>query len=269
MSQPPSSEGTYEAHRPPTNERFVDIHCHCLSGMDDGPQTMQASLALCQSLVEDGVDTVIATPHQLGRYAGTNHSSAVRDAVSGLQTQLHERNIPLRVLPGGDVRLEIDIPRFLDSDVILTLADGGKYLLLELPHDVIVDFSLMIRSLSGSGRQVILSHPERNDVLCRQPELADGWVRLGMAVQVTAGALLGECGRRSQDAAWRWVDGGGHVLVASDAHDAHRRPPRMRAAYDAIRSRNGDAAARGACIENPSRVAAGNELTILPRCPSS
>ena len=47
--------------------RSVDVHCHCLPGLDDGPQTLADAISLCRQIVEDGITTVIATPHQLGR----------------------------------------------------------------------------------------------------------------------------------------------------------------------------------------------------------
>ena len=40
----------------------MDVHCHCLPGLDDGPQTAEAALALCRALVADGVTAVCATP---------------------------------------------------------------------------------------------------------------------------------------------------------------------------------------------------------------
>jgi len=43
-------------------EKFTDIHCHCLAGLDDGPATMAESLALCRRLAEEDIATVVATP---------------------------------------------------------------------------------------------------------------------------------------------------------------------------------------------------------------
>jgi tyrosine-protein phosphatase YwqE len=42
-------------------EKFTDIHCHCLAGLDDGPATMAESLALCRRLAEEDIATVVAT----------------------------------------------------------------------------------------------------------------------------------------------------------------------------------------------------------------
>lgn len=37
-------------------QKFTDIHCHCLPGLDDGPETVAEALALCQRLVAEGIE---------------------------------------------------------------------------------------------------------------------------------------------------------------------------------------------------------------------
>ena len=108
---------------------FVDIHCHCLPGLDDGPKNMLESLALCRGLVDDGITVVIATPHQLGQYDGYNEPAKVRESVLQLNKELENNKINLTVMPGGDVRIDERISDFIDSDKIHTLADGKKYIL--------------------------------------------------------------------------------------------------------------------------------------------
>ena len=63
-------------------ECFTDIHCHCLPGVDDGPATMLESVTLCRALAADGISTVVATPHQLGRFSEVNEAGHIRQAVS-------------------------------------------------------------------------------------------------------------------------------------------------------------------------------------------
>src|SRR5436305_8126510 len=90
----------------------VDIHCHILPGIDDGPKDLNESLTLARSLMRDGITTVIATPHQLGRYDGQNLAADVRSRVSDLQTILDEKKIPLKVIPGAEVRIDERIGKF-------------------------------------------------------------------------------------------------------------------------------------------------------------
>ena len=128
--------------------RCVDIHCHCLPGLDDGPATIDDALVMCDALVDDGVTTVIATPHQLGAYDGVNTAASIREAVAAFVTELGAAGIPLEVLPGADVRVDERLMRLLAEDKILTAGDLGRHLLLELPHELFVDPLPVIVALS-------------------------------------------------------------------------------------------------------------------------
>ena len=131
--------------------RSVDIHCHCLPGLDDGPETLDDALAVCRALVRDGITTVIATPHQLGRYDRLNSSQQVRRVVTELAAQLVDQEIPLEIYPGGDVRVDERLARLLDEGEIGTAADAGRHLMLELPHELYVDPLPMIDILLERG----------------------------------------------------------------------------------------------------------------------
>src|SRR5256885_16502448 len=91
-------------------KRIVDVHCHCLPGLDDGPKDLAGAMDLCWALANDGITDVIATPHQLGRYDGRNAPTIVRSAVVELNSKLREAGVPLQVYPGGDVRVDERLP---------------------------------------------------------------------------------------------------------------------------------------------------------------
>jgi len=244
----------------PLAVRCVDVHCHCLPGLDDGPETLADALALCRALVADGVDTAIATPHQLGAYDSLNDGDSVRAAVQALDRALDEAGVPLRVVPGGDVRVDERIPALLESGRILTLADGGRYLLLELPHDIFIDIARLVADLVSRGVTPIVSHPERNPFLLRRPGILREWLRQGARLQVTAASLLGDFGPLPERAAWQWIGAGAADLVATDSHDTLGRRPRLSEALGALAKRLGPAAARRVCVDNPRRVLDGEPI---------
>ena len=238
-------------------ESCVDLHCHCLPGVDDGPADMDAALALCRALADDGVTTVVATPHQFGRYEGRNEPASIRAGVAALSAALVEHAIPLKVCPGADVRLHEHTLDLLDTDGVMTIGDAGGHLLLELPHEVLIDFRPLVSKLKARGITAILSHPERHEGLTRHPEAVRPWLRAGAILQITAGSLVGDFGPVAQKLAWHWLtapDSARSAVVATDAHDPARRPPRLTAAIDAIAERLSHPVARRLCITNPGRV---------------
>jgi protein-tyrosine phosphatase len=244
-------------------ERCVDIHCHCLPGIDDGPASIEDAIALCELLVADGITTVIATPHQLGRYDCTNLAADIRSAADALAAELKDREIPLDVLPGGDVRVDERIPALLTSGTIGSVADAGRHLLLELPHELFIDPIPMIDHLRETGIQAVITHPERYSYLQNRPHFAQKCLEHGAILQITCGSLVGSFGRRAYDEAWRLILAGMVSIVASDAHDVARRPPQMTAAIEALQRAVGPGVTRLLAIENPLRIVHGESLQPL------
>ena len=245
-----------------SQKHFVDIHCHCLHDIDDGPVSLSDSMNLCKAMIDDGITNVIATPHQLGRYGEFNDADKIRNIVTELNEELENNNIDLNVLPGADVRVDERIHRFIEEDKILTLADSGKYILLELPHEIFINIEPLIVDLSSLGVQAIISHPERHFVISRKPEILFGWLEKSAHLQITAASLLGDFGSTAQKAAWNFMSMGMVCLVATDSHDLDGRRPRMKDAFDSINAKLGEEFARLVCIENPLRILEGKD--VLP-----
>ena len=242
----------------------VDVHCHILPGMDDGPAKMEDSLALARALVRDGITAAIATPHQLGRLHGRNPPGDIRRRVQQLQEILDQKRIPLRVLPGGEVRIDVGIGGLIRDDQISTLADRHEHLLLELPTTVAIDAAAFMPSVADRRICVVIAHAERCQAFQRDAAAAKSWIDAGAALQVNAGALRGEFGSSAEKAAWRWLGDGWVSLIATDAHGARARRPRMTDAIEAIVARLGEPVARHVCIDNPIRIAEGKKLKPAP-----
>ena len=242
---------------------FVDVHCHCLPGLDDGPPDLPASLALCRALAADHIATVVATPHQLGRYDGRYDARAIRHAAGRLNELLVEAEIPLEVLPGADIRIDERIGDLVQSDEIVTVADGGRYLLLELPHEVFIDPEMLLGRLARAGLCSVITHPERHVYLAENPQYVRRWAPYRPCLQITAASFLGGFGRRSERAAWKFLNAALPVVVATDAHDTSGRAPCMTDAYHLLGRYIGREGADILCVENPRRMIAGEDLITL------
>jgi protein-tyrosine phosphatase len=208
-------------------------------------------------VVADGVTTVVATAHQLGAYGRRNHGDCVRAAVVELQTALDSQRIPLRVLPGAEVRIDERVPMLLKSGEVLTLGDAGSHLLLELPDEDYIDPLSLIRTLNPTGVRTIIAHPERLRAVKRDPDITRPWLDAGALLQVTAASLTGQFGETAEQLSWELIALGRVALVAADAHGARRRVPRLSQAIDLIAHRCGPAMSRRLCVENPKRVLRG------------
>ncbi len=246
------------------SEPFTDIHCHLLPGLDDGATDLDEALAMAEMAVDDGIETIVATPHQLGNNA-RNSGDMIRTAVAAFRRQLDRRRLPLRILPGADVRIEPDLPDKVRSGEVVSLADRRRYVLLELPHEVYLPLDRLLTELARAGMVGILSHPERNRGLIIQPKVLPPLVRQGCLLQVTAGSLTGDFGSHIQKFAESLVAQGLVHFVSTDAHGTRSRPPILGRAYQRVVKLVGENAATDLCCRNPRAVATGGTVSAGSR----
>ena len=240
-------------------ESFVDIHCHVLPGLDDGAATLADALAMAETAVADGITTIVATPHQSGNHA-KNSAAVIREAATRFQQCLDQRKLPLRVLPGADVRIEPELVERIRRDEVLTLADRRRHVLLELPHDVYVPLDRLLAKLNSAGMVGVLSHPERNRGILKQPQVLKPLVERGCLMQITAGSLTGTFGQHAQRLAESMFEQGLVHVVSTDAHNIASRPPRLQQAFDRVTELAGEDTASTLCCQNPARIAGGESV---------
>jgi protein-tyrosine phosphatase len=249
------------------NEPFVDIHCHLLPGLDDGPAVAEEALAMAEMAVADGTGTIVATTHQLGNFA-KNSAAMIRAAAARFQQLLDQRRVPLRVLPGADVRIEPDLVRKIRSDEVLTLGDRRRFVLLELPHDVYLPLDRLLGELKSAGLVGVLSHPERNRGILNQPGVLRPLVERGCLLQVTGASLTGLFGTAIQTFSEALLEQGLVHFVSTDAHGTKGRPPLLKAAFERVAELAGRETAVDLCCRHPASVVGGGAVPAGPRKPT-
>jgi len=222
---------------------LIDIHFHCLPGIDDGPRDWSEAIALCRAAEADGIDTIVATPHVL-RDRWLNEDPSVRDQ---LVVELNARlgGHPA-ILPGCEYFFSSDAAELwqLGAQGPLTGLNRTSYLLIEFPAAQIPAAAEgVFHELCVLGATPVIAHPERNLVFVEQPEKLARFLELGALAQITAGSILGTFGRRAQEASEDFFRRGLVHFVASDAHSIDRRPPELMRAAEAVATRWGRDAA--------------------------
>lgn len=238
---------------------FVDIHCHMLPGIDDGARDNADSLAMALLAVDEGIETVVVTPHQLGAFSH-NLGDEIRVRAVELQELLRANGTPLKVLPGADVRIDDGLIDKLQSGEVLSIGDHRRHVLLELPHELYQPLEPVLEALAAHGITGILTHPERNRGILAQPGLVEPLVEFGCLMQVTAGSLTGAFGDAPRAMAERMCSRGLVHFLATDAHGPRSRRPKMLDAFRRAEELAGEEAAIAWCSGNPSLAAAGREV---------
>jgi protein-tyrosine phosphatase len=248
---------------------FVDIHCHLLPGIDDGAKSWDDAVAMARLAADDGTTTIIATPHQLGNFS-RNRGDEIRNLAGEMQRRLEDAQVPIRVLPGADVRIEPEMVKRIQSGEVLTLGDHRRHVLLELPHELYFPIDAVLTELARGRLVGILSHPERNEGILRQPGVLAPLVEAGCLMQITAGSLGGSFGPACREfAEWMLSEGLVH-FAATDGHGPRSRRPLMGRAFERVRQLTNEETATDLCARNPARVAEGkvvpNGRRAVVRC---
>jgi protein-tyrosine phosphatase len=239
---------------------MIDLHCHCLPGVDDGPGSLDEAVALCRAAFEDGCEQIAATPHQrLGDWWNCEPEELRR-----LCDDLNDRlgGMP-RIHLGAEVRIDARLLDDLDSPEhrgILPLA-GTDYILLEYSRTgPTLEPEDLVHELTLSGWRPILAHPEFIPRLGDDLDLIRRLVEAGAHIQITAASLTGNFGRRARQIVTQMIDAHLVHFVASDAHDLFYRPPGLAAAARALEDRWGSRMAERLTHSNARKVLANEEL---------
>lgn len=206
---------------------MIDLHCHVLPGVDDGPASIEGTLDLARAALAAGIDELVATPHVSSRIRTS--PDVVHDGVLSVNARLVAEGIPVTIHPGGEI--DVAWAAELDEDELLRLRlGGGEWLLMECPlsRSVAGPFDLILRALQKRGHRIVLAHPERSSIIRRRPDLLRELVDEGMLSSITAGSLAGRFGGEVQRFAFELIEEGLVHNLTSDAHDAFRRPPGLR-----------------------------------------
>jgi len=234
----------------------IDLHSHVLPGLDDGAEDLDEAVAICRAAAADGIEVLAATPHVRDDYPTTPEQ--METALAAVRAAVGDQ---LRLVPGGELDLaQLDRPH--DELLRFALAGNPGYLLVETPYvGWPLDIGDRLFRLLAAGITPVLAHPERNGEVQQRPELLDPLVASGVLVQLTAGAVEGNLGRRSHASALALLDRGLAHLIASDGHGPAIRKIGMRGAAAAL---GDDALARWLTVDVPGAIVERGTLPPRP-----
>jgi protein-tyrosine phosphatase len=260
---------------------MIDLHAHILPGVDDGPLTLTESVEMCRRGHQDGIQTIVATPHILeGVYANDRPTiltkvQELNEAVKrfGLQSSkfgVKNHNSTIRnpqsefkVLPGADVHFSSDMVRLCKNEGIVTVNDKGCYVMVEFDFQGIpyraedVLFQLM-----AEGITPIITHPERNLEIGKRPQRYAEMIRMGCLGQVTAMSLTGGFGPGVRQIAENLLKNRLIHIIASDTHSITRRPPILSMAVRIAEKIVGKEEARRMVTDYPQAVIEGRRPNV-------
>jgi protein-tyrosine phosphatase len=251
---------------------MIDLHCHILPDLDDGPLEWQESLDMCETAVRDGIHTIVATPH-IKPGVFEPEKKLILSRIKELNRRIEKAkwktspagSVPLTILPGAEVHLHPDIISKID-DVLINPSGGPiRYFFLELPdYFLFPRVKELIRELRSKDIVPILTHPERNLTIMRNKRLLFEFIKAGVLSQVTAMSITGEFDREIQKITRKMIASGLVHIIASDAHSRDGRPPVLSRAVKETAKIIGTGRAEKMVQDIPQAVIEGREVAASP-----
>lgn len=220
-SKPPALDLSVEG-------RYVlrtDPHCHILPAIDDGASDTKMAIRMARRAAELGIHRIVATPHACHpSVSGEYHADDIRERVGWLNTLLQREEIPVHILPGMELFADERIPRLFEMGRLLTWADQGRYVLIELGFRRCQDAAWdLLDYFTGLGIVPIIAHPERYAWLPSSLDDLDRLEEMGVWFQVNVMSLNGLWGPAAQALAAEVLSRTERWLIGTDSHNDQDR----------------------------------------------
>ena len=232
---------------------MIDIHCHILPGVDDGPDNLGTAVKMAEQALNSGIDTIIATPHFLTMVYDTNLAK-LGQATRLLCDALAHRDIKLRIFTGAEIRLAHNVCELIDNGMLPSLA-GSCYYLFELPDIFIKDSIIrVLRQMRDRGIVPVIAHPERNHTIMKNPGIIRDLKFEKAKFQLTGQSVVGKNGKLSKTIARQMILDDTADFIASDGHDLEFRKPCLNNLYKVVNKISNKRMAQKILIENPKCI---------------
>lgn len=204
---------------------LIDLHCHILHRLDDGPSTIYESLQMARQFVRCGYSLVAATPHMVPGTTLMPSSILIKKKVAFLNQTLQTESPGFQIVPGMEIALDPQIPELLDEGRLLAIG-SSSYLLIESPFQQLPPgWEHVFFSIMAKGYSILLAHPERCQQLINAPKLFDRLIESGVYMQANWGSFFGQYGRTVARAAHHLAAKGYIHCLASDSHNSSTQNP--------------------------------------------
>lgn len=239
--------------------KLIDIHTHLIPNVDDGADSIEETLKLAQTAVDEGIKHTVLTPHH-NKYWVTNEKEKVLRLTKKVENVIDEAGIPLSVSPGQEIRMNEEFLEDLFNDNYLSIDENGKYYLVEFSWQTFPSFAKdYLQQMLDADIIPVIAHPERQQPFIENPNILRVLINMGCISQITATSIVGGYTEEIRQTAYQMMRENLIHVIASDAHDTVVRPYNLNQALNILKLEFGTEYA-DYLIQNAERIFKGEKV---------
>ena len=208
---------------------LIDFHSHILPGIDDGSRDVSESLEILGLMADDGVDTVVATPHFYPDEVSISDFLRRRNRAYEKLSQSLNEHYP-RIILGAEVLYS---PRLVkDKDFRKLCMEGTDCVLLEMPYTKLTNSIIdgVEELYNQTGVSIVIAHIERYLSFTSYQELSN-LMSLDVLGQLNAKSFEK---RKTRKYCLKLIKDGFVHILGTDFHRIDRGDLPLSFAYDTI-----------------------------------
>lgn len=239
-------------------KELIDIHAHILPGLDDGPSYMEETLQMLEMAAQEGIGTVIATPHASERFPG-QQPEVIRELVRRVSQEAQDKGISMDLYPGQEIFYTEETAERLKRGELLTMA-GSRYVLLEFyPGALYLSICRAVEELVQKGYFPILAHIERYEALAAEDRI-EGLRKKGAYMQMNFRSASGSIFDKRAQRCRKLLKEEKIDFLGTDMHNTGSRSPRIQETVRWLQRKTSERYQKRLFQKNPGSILADEKL---------
>ena len=239
--------------------QLVDMHCHVLPGIDDGSKNMEQSLKMVKIASEQGIGTMILTPH-FHPAKGSHDIGKWRETLRSLEECVKNNNIDMKFYLGAELFFTHDASEYIESGKVISMVESD-YMLVEFrPETEYSYIRSAIYDIQSTGKTPIIAHIERYGCLTGKIDRVEEMSDMGALIQINASSVTGNLGFSMKQYLKKLLKKEMVDFIGTDAHSDVHRAPLMADCFKYVRKKCGEEYAFKIMRDNALKVIANQEI---------
>lgn len=239
---------------------MIDIHCHIVPGVDDGPDTVEEAEHMIEMMYGDGIRGVIATSHR-NHNLDFGASRVYEESLEEIRGISSIRYPDFKIYSGAEFFVREGYLDIVDNRPYEIRIEGTDYVLIEFESDASYEFiSDAVYEFTIRGFRPIIAHIDKYRSIWCSEENIEQLRSDGAYIQITGSTLVGKYGKTMKKSMRKLVKRGYIDFIGSDGHSPERRKPLLKRSYKVVNRICSKSEAERIFAENPKAMLSGEAV---------